>query len=635
MARVPVVFVVLSGLMLFLAGCQCGETRCSSPCPTGSSCVDGTCAVIDASDAGSVDAGSGDAGRVDAGQGPHDAGPFGSGTCGDGVRLPGEACDDGNISASDGCSATCELEPGFLCPAPGRACVLAPVCGDARLSGSEQCDDRNTVSNDGCSATCTLEPGWVCPNVGVACGAAACGDGKSAGLEECDDGNPTSNDGCSAGCTIEEGHQCPTPGAACQVTVCGDMQVQGIEQCDDGNHDLGDGCETICHAEPRCSNGTCVAVCGDGIKMSPEACDDGNARSGDGCGTSCAAEQGFACADVLPATKPSLAIPIVYRDFKPNTMAGGHVDFENTERNRVDPGIVMNVLGDGGKPVYNTNASSPTVSGQASFDQWYRDVAGVNRTEIDWLVVTLRDSAGTYVFDSAEGSSTDPNYRGFYPIDGRGWRRDGGVETYSESAATASSRNWNFTSELRYWFTYQGGEVLTFTGDDDLWVFINRRLAVDLGGTHTPETGSITLDTTAAADLGLTQGKIYEVAVFQAERKSTGSNYKLTLKGFNAPRSNCTSICGDGIVTRYEACDDGVNDGGYGGCLPGCRERGPYCGNRIVDATFGEGCDDGDNLGLDGGCARLQVLGKVRERRRGAGGRGGVRRRQHGFARRV
>jgi cysteine-rich repeat protein len=81
------------------------------------------------------------------------------------------------------------------------------------------------------------------------------------------------------------------------------------------------------------------------------------------------------------------------------------------------------------------------------------------------------------------------------------------------------------------------------------------------------------------------------------------SNYRLTLKGFNAPKSSCAWRCGDGIVTRYEACDDGVTDGGYGGCLPGCLARGPYCGDRTVDTASGEVCDDGVNGGTYGHCA--------------------------------
>jgi cysteine-rich repeat protein len=86
--------------------------------------------------------------------------------------------------------------------------------------------------------------------------------------------------------------------------------------------------------------------------------------------------------------------------------------------------------------------------------------------------------------------------------------------------------------------------------------------------------------------------------VFQAERHTTASNYRLTISNFNKAPSVCTSICGDGIVSSVEACDDGVNDGSYGGCTPDC-QFGPYCGDGIVQAQFGEICDDGLNLGGD------------------------------------
>ena len=41
--------------------------------------------------------------------------------------------------------------------------------------------------------------------------------------------------------------------------------------------------------------------------------------------------------------------------------------------------------------------------------------------------------------------------------------------------------------------------MLDFTGDDDVWVFINRKLAVDLGGIHTPVQGSVTFGMGQAA----------------------------------------------------------------------------------------------------------------------------------------
>jgi fibro-slime domain-containing protein len=206
----------------------------------------------------------------------------------------------------------------------------------------------------------------------------------------------------------------------------------------------------------------------------------------------------------------------------------------------------------------------------------------------------------------------------FFPVDGDSFTP--ATERSSASIAAPYSanftpepgmplHNFSFTSEVRYWFKYDATATykLDFLGDDDVWLFVNKTLAVDLGGIHSPMPGSVTFGAGATANFGLQDGKVYEVAVFQAERQTTGSSYQLTLSGFSSAPSECIPVCGDGIVAIGEECDDGVNGGGYGKCGPGCR-LGEYCGDGVVQPAE-EDCDDGINIGrpCPSGCRILIV----------------------------
>jgi cysteine-rich repeat protein len=75
--------------------------------------------------------------------------------CGDSGIDPGEACDDANGSDGDGCSSTCQIEPGFVCSGLPSVCVTA--CGNNAINVGESCDDGNTTAGDGCNANCRRE----------------------------------------------------------------------------------------------------------------------------------------------------------------------------------------------------------------------------------------------------------------------------------------------------------------------------------------------------------------------------------------------------------------------------------------------------------------------------------------------
>jgi len=498
--------------------------------------------------------------------------------CGDGIRARGEACDDGNNISGDGCSAHCRSEVGFTCPTDGSPCVRNDVCGDGVIGGTELCDDANLVDGDGCSSTCQPEAGWRCQIPGEACEAARCGDGIVVGVEECDDGNSVAGDGCNALCKLEPGFECDAPGAACRATVCGDGVREGSEACDDGNNDLGDGCTPFCTLEPSCPDGggACSSSCGDSIRLpgSLKQCEDGNTTPGDGCSPTCSVEAGFVCNDVTQEVD-QLHLPLVLRDFSIT-----HPDFESFSGSGATTGMVKDILGTDGKPEFL--ALQGMLTSAASFYQWYRDVPGVNITFVQTMTLDEISPPGTFQYNNGA----------FFPLDGLGYGFEEGF---------GADHNYAFTSEVRYWFVYRPGQVLQFTGDDDLWVFINKKLALDLGGLHSPVSGEVNLDTQKTA-LGLQDDELYEVAVFQAERHSTGSNYQLTLGDFINVTTQCESLCGDGIKTRDEACDDGVNDGSYRGCNADCT-RGPYCGDGLVEPEM-EQCDNGINQDLYGedGC---------------------------------
>ena len=184
------------------------------------------------------------------------------------------------------------------------------------------------------------------------------------------------------------------------------------------------------------------------------------------------------------------------RDFQ-----AAHPDFEDFIGS--DPGIVLSQLGDDGLPVYAGIDGNPSTSGKDTFDQWYRDVPGVNLGAN--LALELSLSSNGWMADRPE----------FFPIDGQLF----GNEDHAH--------NFHFTVELHTTFRHRGGEVFRFEGDDDLWAFVGGRLALDLGGVHGAEEGTVHIDS-----LDLEIGEVHTLDLFYAERHTSASVLHVRLDWF-------------------------------------------------------------------------------------------------------
>ena len=575
--------------------------------------------------------------------------------CGDGklndgnTSYIGEECDlgAGKNGEGKGCTYFCRLEPGYECANSNCTQVKAQSnCGDGILGKNEACDDRNQLGGDGCSPECRVETGFECfnnTNESASVCRPTCGDGiwnitstKIPGktptnardlIEECDLGSDNGKGkGCSIDCKLQDGYYLDIPKVDFPDTIELPVTFRDFK----GSDVRTDNDKSTDKAHGRADSAWYNRLQNKYSSFGWNDCD----REKDILGTGNA---------MYPKRRSAVGI--------------GHPDFENFSGN-LCTGILgtvgKSILGRDGKPVltheaYTSNCVEVVSNNQskavkthlycqASFDSWYRDDEQINKRVDGKLLLEKKTDEGKtiYVFDSANppvGSKTlngksyswinsemkriYPKSAGSYfaPLYSTGFNE--GVGTTNNSAyldSKMSDINGSFTTEIHTTIQYRGeNATLEFDGDDDVWVFLNDRLFVDVGGMHAKvaKKGYVTTETCkndqkCDKTYGLYNGGIYDLKIFHAERDRTGSNFKLTLTGFvptaKSKPSDFKTVCGDGIVAvGTEDCDYGdpkANEALYKlmSCDPNkctiiTNDKDKTCGNGVID--LGETCDTG------------------------------------------
>jgi fibro-slime domain-containing protein len=219
---------------------------------------------------------------------------------------------------------------------------------------------------------------------------------------------------------------------------------------------------------------------------------------------------------VFPAT---LSLWGNMRDFRGRLDVGGNPDFGLLAVQQFQTWVVGSRLDREGKPVVSrppaTGASSQRgIASEASFATWFRDTPGRNLSRPRVLTIHRVPSYG----------HTAQNPRWVYGVGGGSLGMDSTrcyMDTFDFVSGSNYGVNLSWAVEFGCSFVYRQDKAqwLHVSAACDVWVYLDGRLLIDLGGRSQPTFRAVDLNSVAAS-LGLVDQRPYELKIFVANRRA-------------------------------------------------------------------------------------------------------------------
>lgn len=87
-----------------------------------------------------------------------------------------------------------------------------------------------------------------------------------------------------------------------------------------------------------------------------------------------------------------------------------------------------------------------------------------------------------------------------------------------------NKKNFLFTTKIHLNFTYKTNQIFTFHNNNNLWIFVNNQITLNLKNIHKPKQNTIDFDTITNL-LKITPNNIYTMDIFHTKQHTSNSNF--------------------------------------------------------------------------------------------------------------